>query len=167
MRIYKDIFSNDEMLADTFPMELIDGVVYKVKGKMQSEKVGIDDALIGGNASAEGGDEGCEEGVVSGVNIVMNHKLTAAPMGKKDYMKHIKKYMGKVKAYLTENHPNDVAEFEKNVAAFVKKVLANYDDYEPHMGESYHEDAMLPLLYWDGETPYMMYFKHGLLEEKV
>eukprot|EP00914_Ancora_sagittata_P013221 GHVO01025729.1.p1 GENE.GHVO01025729.1~~GHVO01025729.1.p1 ORF type:complete len:168 (-),score=42.46 GHVO01025729.1:289-792(-) len=167
MRIFKDIFSNDELCADTFPMELIDGVVYKVKGKLTSENVGIDDALIGGNASAEGGDEGCDESVVSGVNIVMNHKLTASPMGRKDYMKYIKKYMGKVKAHLTENSPDDVPMFEKNIAVFVKKVLSNYDDYEAYMGESFHEDAMLPLLQWDGETPYVYYFKHGLIEEKV
>ena len=168
MKIFRDVFSNDELLADTFPIETIDEVVLKVKGKMTTVTVGIDDALIGGNASAEGaGDEGADDSSVSGINVVMNHKLVSAPMGKKDYMKYIKKYMAKLKAYLTENKPEEVPVFEKNMAVFIKRVLGNYDDYEQYIGESFHEDSMMPLCSWDGETPYFYYFKHGLIEEKV
>lgn len=53
----------------------------------------IDDSLIGGNASAEVQDEGCETSTVSGVDIVLNHKLQETSFDKKSYTAHIKDYM--------------------------------------------------------------------------
>lgn len=54
----------------------------------------IDDSLIGGNASAEVQDEGTESSSVSGVDIVLNHKLQEMPaMDKKAYLSYIKDYM--------------------------------------------------------------------------
>lgn len=54
----------------------------------------IDDALIGGNASAEGPDgEGSEATVVTGVDIVMNHHLQETSFTKESYKKYIKDYM--------------------------------------------------------------------------
>lgn len=53
----------------------------------------IDDALIGGNASAEVQDEGCESTTVSGVDIVLNHKLQETSYDKKSYTAYIKDYM--------------------------------------------------------------------------
>lgn len=54
----------------------------------------IDDALIGGNASAEVQDEGTESSSVSGVDIILNHKLQEMPpMDKKTYLSYAKDYM--------------------------------------------------------------------------
>lgn len=41
------------------------------------------------------------------------------------------------------------------------------DDMWCFVGESWNADAMCPLCYWDGETPYFYFFKHGVDEEKV
>lgn len=62
---------------------------------MVSRKEGeIDDALIGGNASAEGPEgEGAEATVVTGVDIVMNHHLQETSFTKDSYKKYIKDYM--------------------------------------------------------------------------
>lgn len=58
---------------------------------MTTEGGGIDEALIGGNASAEGGAEELEEGSVSGCNIVLANKLEETSFGsKKDYQTEIK-----------------------------------------------------------------------------
>lgn len=53
----------------------------------------IDEALIGGNASAEVLDEGCDLTTVSGVDIVLNHKLTETSYDKKSFLVYIKDYM--------------------------------------------------------------------------
>lgn len=53
----------------------------------------IDDSLIGGNASADLLDEGCDSTTVSGVDIVLNHKLQETSYDKKSYMIYIKDYM--------------------------------------------------------------------------
>ena len=62
--------------------------------QLRTETIDIDDRMIGGNASAEGGgDEGADASSVSGVDVVMNHKLQPSPMKKSDYATYIKGYM--------------------------------------------------------------------------
>ena len=54
---------------------------------------GFDDALIGANASAEEVCEGTETSSISGVDIILNHKLQETAFDKKQYMTYIKDYM--------------------------------------------------------------------------
>lgn len=174
MHIYKDKFTDDELFTDTYPMEEINGVVYKVKGKMTSENLDFDDAKIGANASADG----CEDGIgadpssVSGVDIIIRSRLNEFPLDKKGYMAHIKEYMKKVKTRLEEEESKEVEIFQANVAKFVKSVIGEFKEYQLYCGESFKPDGMLCLLKWEsidggGETPYVYFFKHGLLQEKV
>lgn len=172
MHIYKDKFSGDELFTDTYPMEELDGVVLKLKGKLKSEKIDFDDALIGGNASAEGGDEVCADpSSVSGVDIIMSGRLVEFALGKKEYMQHIKEYMKNVKKRLEEEESKEVQLFQTNVQKFVKGVLGEFKEYQLYCGESNHHEGMLGLLKWEsvdgGEIPYMYFFKHGLDIEKV
>lgn len=168
MIIYKDLFTGDELFSDSFPVQLIDGVVYRVTGKMRTEVIDIDERAIGGNASAEGGgDEGAEATSKQGVDIVMNSRLVEYAMNKKDYMTYIKEYMARVKKALSEKKPDDVDVFTKNVQTFVKNVLSDFKEYQLFCGESMAPDGMLALMKWDEETPYIYFFKHGLDEEKV
>lgn len=168
MKIFKDLFTGDELFSDSFPIQLIDDVVYKVTGKLRTETFEIDESAIGGNASAEGGgDEGADAVSKQGVDIVMNSRLVEYTLPKKDYMTHIKEYMARVKKSLSESKPAEVDVFQKNVQAFIKDVIGNYKDYQLFCGESMGPDGMLALMKWDGETPYMYFFKHGLDEEKV
>jgi len=169
MIIYKDTFSQDELFSDAQPVELLNGVVYKVKGKLRTDTFDIDEKAIGGNASAEGADDdgGADSATKQGVDIVMNGRLVEYAMNKKDYMTHIKEYMKEVKTKLEkDNHP-DKDLFQKNVQDFIKDVLANFKDYQFFCGETMKPEGMLALMKWDEETPYMYFFKHGLDAEKV
>jgi hypothetical protein len=168
MIIYKDAFTEDELFSDAHPVELINGVVYKVKGKLRTETFDIDESAIGGNASAEGGgDEGCESASKQGVDIVLSSRLVEFTQNKKDYMGHIKEYMKEVKAKLEKDNSPDKDLFQKNVQEFVKGVLADFKEYQFFCGESMKPEGMLALMKWDDETPYMYFFKHGLDAEKV
>jgi len=168
MIIYKDLFSQDELFSDANPVELLNGVVYKVKGKLRTDTFDIDEKAIGGNASAEGGgDEGADAASKQGVDIVMNGRLVEYTMNKKDYMTHIKDYMKEVKTRLEADNSPDKDLFLKNVQEFIKDVLANFKDYQFFCGETMKPEGMLALMKWDEETPYMYFFKHGLDAEKV
>lgn len=169
MKIYKDIVSQDELLSDTFPIEVVDDCILKVKGKLRTDTTEIDESALGANASAEGTDagDGTESSSVSGIDVVMNHNLQSSGMSKKAYKDYIKKYMKMVKERVTETNPDGVANWEKKVGKFVKGVLDKFDDYEMYVGESYNADGMVCLVNWEGETPYVYYFKDGLDEEKV
>jgi hypothetical protein len=54
--------------------------------------------------------------------------------------------MKAVKAKLAETNPDRVAAFEKGAAAFAKKIVANFGDYEFYTGESMDPDGMVALL---------------------
>jgi len=168
MIIYKDVFSDDELLTDTFKIEEVDGIILKVEGKMTTLSNSIDDSLIGGNKSAEGGDDdGVEDGGVSGINIVLNARLNECGMDKKGYQTHIKEYMKRVKSHLEKNQPEEVDTFMKNMAPFIGGLLKSFKDWTFYTGESYNSEAMIIPCKWDGETPTFYFFKHGLVPEKV
>jgi hypothetical protein len=167
MIIYKDAFTEDELFSDTFPIQLVNNIVYKVKGKLRTDTFDIDESAIGGNASAEVAEEGSEAAQKQGVDIVMNSRLVEYTLNKKDYMTHIKGYMKQVKERLEKEKPDEVEVFQTNAQTFVKEVLGDFKEYQMFCGESMKPDGMLALMKWDEETPYMYFFKHGLLEEKV
>merc|ERR1712127_889145 len=43
MKIYKDVFSGDELFSDTYPMKLVDDCIYEVYGKHEVRALGDDD----------------------------------------------------------------------------------------------------------------------------
>ena len=97
------LFLGDEMFSDTYKVKLVDEVVYEVYGRLIQRKEG-DIRLEGSNPSAEDQDEGTDENVQSGVDIVMNHRLseTYAFGDKKSYTAYLKDYMKKWVLYFYE-----------------------------------------------------------------
>lgn len=86
----------DEMFSDTYRIKLVDEVIYEVTGKLISRALG-DVQLDGANPSAEEADEGTESATESGVDVVLNHRLTEtyAFGDKKSYTLYLKDYMKK------------------------------------------------------------------------
>merc|ERR1712018_285460 len=171
MKIYKDVFSGDELFSDTYPMSLTKDCLYEVVGKYETRKEG-EVVLEGSNASAEEADEGTEESSVSGVDVVLNHQLVETGFGsKKDFTTYLKDYMKKVVKYLEENkRDGEVEDFKKNISAVMKVLLGSFKDLQFFTGESMDPDAMICMcLYKEvngSERPVLMFFKHGLEEEK-
>lgn len=168
MLIFKDIVTGDELLSDAYDITTVDNVVYEVDSTLINIKPGAD-VDIGANPSAEDGDDALEDGMITTNNVVYSFRLQETSFDKKSYVTYIKGYMKKVKAELAEKNPEAVAVFEKGAAAYVKKIVANFKDYEFFTGESMDPDGMVVLLNYreDGTTPYLIYWKHGLSEDKV
>ncbi|KAK9304135.1 hypothetical protein QLX08_004403 [Tetragonisca angustula] len=171
MKIYKDIFTGDEMFSDTYKIKLIDDVLYEVYGKVITRKSG-DIEIAGFNPSAEEADEGTDEAVESGVDIVMNHRLqeTFAFTDKKSYTSYLKDYMKKLVAKLEEQSPDQVEVFKLNTNKVMKDILSRFKDLQFFTGESMDIDGIVALMEYreiDGESvPVLMLFKHGLEEQK-
>jgi len=172
MLIYKDILSGDEMFSDTYKIKLVDNVIYEVYGKTEMRKEG-EIILPGANASAEGtdADEGVEEGVTSGVDIVLNHRLVQTyAFDKKGYTSYLKDYMKKILKKLEETAPAEVDVFKTNMNKVMKPIIARFDDFLLYTGETENYEAMVAMMEYrdiDGENvPVMLFFKHGLEEEK-
>merc|ERR1712243_15423 len=172
MKIYKDVFSGDELFSDTYPIKVVDDVLYEVTGKHITRSQG-EIQLEGSNASAEGGDdEGSESTSESGVDIILNHRLTETGFGsKKDYMVYLKDYMKKVVKHLEDNdRAGEVDTFKTKINGVMKDLLGRFKDLQFFTGESMDAEAMILILDYkevDGEEkPILMAFKHGITEEK-
>merc|ERR1712034_185903 len=167
----KDVFSGDELFSDTYPLTLVDDVIWEVVGKHETRVEG-EVALAGSNASAEEADEGCDASSVSGVDLVLNHRLVETGFGsKKDYTVYLKDYMKKVVKYLEDNNRGgEVDEFKKNINGVMKELLGKFKDLQFFTGESMEAEAMILIMdykdYEGEERPVIMAFKHGLEEEK-
>lgn len=172
MRLFKDIFTGDEMFSDTYKMKLVDDVLYEVYGRLVTRKQG-EIMLEGSNPSAEEGGDDCDEAVESGVDIVLNHRLqeTFAFGDKKSYTAYLKDYMKKLVSKLEEKSPDQVDTFKTNMNKVMKDILGRFKDLQFFTGESCEIDGMVALLEYrdiDGDSvPVFMFFKHGLDEEKL
>lgn len=170
MRIYKDIFTGDEMFSDTYKIKLVSEVLYEVTGKLETRKLG-DIQIDGANPSQEEADEGTDDAVESGVDIVLNHRLCETGFGdKKQFTVYLKDYMKKVLAKLEEKTPDQVDVFKTNINTVMKDILGRFKDLQFFTGESMDADGMIAMMEYrdiDGvSTPILMCFKHGLDEEK-
>ncbi|XP_039960584.1 translationally-controlled tumor protein homolog [Bactrocera neohumeralis] len=171
MKIYKDIITGDEMFADTYKMKLVDEVIYEVYGKLVSRAQG-EINIEGFNPSAEEADEGTDSAVETGVDVVLNHRLQEcfAFGDKKSFTLYLKDYMKKVLAKLEQNSPDQVNVFKTNMNNVMKEILGRFKELQFFTGESMDCDGMVAMCEYrelDGvSTPVLMFFKHGLEEEK-
>lgn len=169
MIIYKDIITGDEMFSDIYKIkESENGVLIEVEGKMVHRTEDFDDALIGGNASAEIQDEGCDSSSVSGIDIILNHKLQETSFTKEAYKVYIKEYLKAIKVKLEETNPDRVKGFMTGAQGEIKKIMGNMKNYQFYTGETMNPEGMVGLLDFreDGITPFMTFFKDGLEIEK-
>ncbi|KAA8903985.1 translationally controlled tumor protein [Sphaerosporella brunnea] len=170
MIIFKDILTGDEMISDVYDLKEVDGTLYEADCAMITIKKGAD-VDIGANASAEEAAEELEDGAETVNNVVHSFRLSSTSFDKKSYLTYLKGYMKSVKKKMQEKGKTEeeVAGFEKRASAAAKKLVAGFKDLEFYVGESMNPDGMVALLNYreDGITPYMIFWKDGLEQEKV
>lgn len=172
MIIYKDKITGDELFSDIYKMVLIDDLVWEVYGKLTTETMDTQNINIGANASAEGGDDegGVDSNSVSGVDIVLANRLFETSFDPKSYRVHIKEYMKSIKEKLTEDDPDRIPAFTAGAQKFVGALLkdkARFVEFQFFLGESMNPDGHVAFMEWRDEVPVMMFFKDGLIAEKV
>ncbi|KAF8165303.1 translationally controlled tumor-associated [Crassisporium funariophilum] len=168
MLLYEDIIAGDELFSDAFPLKEVDDIVYEVDCQLITVKAGAD-IDIGANPSAEDQDDALEEGSKQVNNVVESFRLQPTSFDKKSYLTYLKTYMKAVKTKLAETSPDRVDKFEKGAAAYAKKIIANFKDYEFYSSESMNPDGMVALLNYreDGVTPYFTFWKDGTRKIKL
>ncbi|KAJ9298116.1 hypothetical protein DTO271G3_3721 [Paecilomyces variotii] len=179
MIIYKDIISGDELLADTFKINEVDGVLWEADCRKYTKNKNENFELEGANPSAEEQDEDAggegEQVMVHDIEdqfrLVWLKTEEGMKPSKEDFKSHLKSYIKKVNNKLKENGASEetIKQFQSGAAGAMKKILANYDNYDVLMGSSMDGSAMHVLIDFreDGVTPYATLWKHGLTEYKV
>uniref|UniRef100_UPI00397EBFB8 hypothetical protein n=1 Tax=Salmonella sp. s55004 TaxID=3159675 RepID=UPI00397EBFB8 len=119
MIIYKDIFTGDELFTDSFPLKCVDGTYFEVEGERVTEKTEIDERSIGGNKSAEATelDESSDPSVVTGINIILTHRLKETFIfDRKTYFSgFFKPYLKRIVEKLKKDDPDKVAAFQERM----------------------------------------------------
>ncbi|KAH7724741.1 Translationally controlled tumor protein [Aphelenchoides avenae] len=180
MLIYKDIFTEDELCSDSFPMKLVDGLIFEFKGKHVVRKEG-GIVLDGANPSAEGedADDGDEEHVERGIDFVLNHRLQEMNCyeDQATFKGYIKGFMKKIIDHMEKEgkSKDDIDAFKKKIQAWVVSLL-NKDRFKNlafYIGENMAEgrgEGQVAIVEFreeaDGEVPYLMLIKEALVEEK-
>ncbi|KAF8247941.1 translationally-controlled tumor protein [Wilcoxina mikolae CBS 423.85] len=158
------------MISDVYDLKEVDDVLYEADCQMITIKKGAD-VDIGANASAEEAADEVEDGSETVNNVVYSFRLSQTSFDKKSYLTYLKGYMKAVKKTMQEQGKSEeeVAAFEKGAQAAAKKLVGKFKDLEFYIGESMNPDGMVALLNYreDGITPYFIFWKHGLKEEKV
>jgi len=172
MIIFKDLLTGDEMFTDSSKVKLVDGCIWEVECKHVTRREG-DIVLAGSNPSAEEADEGTDLATESGLDVVLNQRLVETGFTKSDYKNYLKSYTKALQEKWKELEWADdqIAEAKGKLTEGVKKVLKNLDDYQFFLGEGTNPDGCVGLLEYrdagSGEVPILLFFKHGLEEEKV
>ncbi|PAV70225.1 hypothetical protein WR25_18567 [Diploscapter pachys] len=182
MLIFKDVFTDDELSSDSFPMKLVDDLVYEFKGKHVVRKEG-EIMLAGSNPSAEGedGDDGTDEHVERGIDIILNHKLVEMNCyeDQATFKSYIKDFMKKVIAYMEKEGKSkeDVDAFKKKIQNWVVGLL-NKDRWKnlaffigERMADGAGEGQVAIIEYREGEdgneVPTLMLIKEAIATEKL
>lgn len=173
MHIFKDLITGDEMFTDSSKYKVVDDCLYEVECRHVQRRMG-DVQLDGANPSAEEADEGTDEVMESGLDLVLNQRLIETGFSKNDYKSYLKLYTKALQDKWKENGMSDseIADAKSKFTDAVKKVLPKIGDLQFFMGESSNPDGLIALLEYrenaaGEETPIMIFFKHGLEEEKV
>lgn len=173
MIIFKDLLTGDEMFTDSSKYKVIDDCIYEVDCRHVSRKHG-EVTLDGANPSQENGDEGTDEVTESGLDLVLNQRLIETGFSKNDYKSYLKMYTKALQDKWKElgKSESEINEAKSKFTEAVKKVLPKLGDFQFFMGESSNPDGLIALLEYrqiagGDEKPIMIFFKHGLEEEKV
>merc|ERR1712050_792898 len=108
------------------------GAIMEVNGQNIKEGGGIDESLIGGNASADGQDEGAgaDDSAVTGINVVMTHKLCETAFAKKDFKVYMKDYLKKTIDHLKAEGKDDrIPAFKKGAQAAMMEIMNSFKDW--------------------------------------
>lgn len=170
MRIYKCIFTGDEVLCDNDrPLAEVDDAMYVVEGKYI--EIGGEDYGISANVDEEAAEgatgDGTNDQKVRVVDVVHQNRLSETQFDKKSYLAYLKDYLKRVNEQLKETCPERSAPFMAAAQTFIKKMVPEFDDYQFFMGASNSTDGIIVLAKWEGEKAMFFFWKDGMKGEKV
>ena len=169
MIVYKDIFTGDEVLSDSFPVKKIEGVEGLLEAESAMVAVGGDVDIGCGNAFGGGGEE---EEVDS--DVVKENNISGSsgfgymemPFGSKNEFKQwFKEYVRKLRQELKGSGTpvEEIKKFMDEAPVFFKWLLEKFDDLQFFVSKSMNPDGGIIFSYYkDGAmTPTFIYIEKG------
>ena len=173
MKVFQDIFTNDEIMSDVFKFTLdYDDVIMKVPSRLTSPDNCTNIDVGCGNAfgGAEEDDGGADAGGEKVLDIEYNHNLAKTSFSKPEFMALVKPFLKNLKAKLVEQKKEDrVEKFMAGAQNFIKKVVSDFDAWEFYTGASESLEGSIVLAFWEDESasgPVFYLFNDALKEVK-
>ena len=154
VNIYSCPFAKCEIISDSYPMvELNELGAYSVQSTVRVDNDPYSDT---------NGEK---------INdVVKGFDYQEVTYTKKQYIGYFKLYLKTLLAWMKENKPDEVAQFQKDAVAFMKFFMKKKkDDLGFWMNEANNSDGYVPWGDWkenSADGPVMMYFKYGLKMKK-
>jgi len=176
MIIYKDILLGDELFTDAYRPKLLDDGTLEWSSKLVTRSEGgIDDKLIGGNASAEEAAEESETATKTGFDFELDGNLEKQEWDKKTFLQWFKGFAKKAVAKVDEDKVGDAKATAKKFMEKVTEAFKAKKDLCFYSGASLDEEADIPFpgnviaLVWndDGMSGTAFCWADGLKQEKV
>ena len=106
------------------------------------------------------------------INIVSSNRLIkdeTFSSSLKVLKTQMKKYAKKLTNKIKEESPAEAENFKKNLQAAVQKIFAKYEHLQFFTGarDEFEGEGMLAIAEYRDKKPFMLFFKHGLKEERV
>lgn len=165
MKLYQDVFTETEIISDSYPMkEKFDGVICEVKSRWIVKKdedvdIGCGNAFGGGEEEEAGNTE-----VEKVLDLVDSFGYEETSHDKASFGGYFKAYMMKVKAHLTKTSPERVEKFMAGGREYFKWVNANFDDLSFYTAKDFDNENHIMVAYYEGEelAPTFIYVMDGL-----
>ena len=170
MKVYFDVFSNDEMMSDSYLMTLEYNDAIMVVPSRTIVKGGENVDIGRGNEFGGGDEDEAVDPNVERVNEIVNgFSLQETSFTKKEYVQIMKAYLQKLRKHIDANNPERVQGFMEGASVFVKWVVSIFDEFKFYTGANYDNTAMIVLSYYknpEDEAPCFLFMRDGLREEK-
>ena len=157
MKVYKDIFSGDELFSDTYPKKLIENCMYEVYGRQLTHNIYRKDTK--------------EINCYKGIDLILTSKLVKIKFPSKEhFINHMNKYLKKLVSNMRDGGKRaDVPQFKMNIKKVFKSLLNKFDYLQFYTGESMDAEAMILILHiknYNGQkTHCIMAIRNGLCVE--
>lgn len=176
MRIFQDIFSEEEFISDSYKMNLIyDGVIAEVQSRMvakQDAEVDIGCGNAFGGQNDEDGEQGGQGGapVAKVIDLVDAFGYEETSFDIDGFSSYFKEYMKKLMGWIKTNKPDRLEPFKTGAQAFFKWAKANFDELSFYTGKAYDMENMIVMSYYknpEDPAPTFLYVMDGLKSYKV
>ena len=117
-------------------------------------------------------DEAKETDATTTINIASANRLIKDEIfscSLKDLKTQMEEYAKKLTNKIKEESPAEAENFKKNLKAALLKIFANYEHLKFFTGarDEYEGEGMLAIAEYRDKKQFILFFKHGLKEERV
>lgn len=177
MRIFQDIFTDEEFISDSYNIVLTyDGVIGEVKSRMVAKQDVDVDVGCGNAFGGQNEDDPDQGGQTGGTPVFKVNDLIDAfgyqetSFDSAGFATYFKGYMKTLMANITDKNPDRLAAFKAGAAAFFKWAKENFDELSFYTGKNYDMEYLIVMSYYknpEDEAPTFLYVMDGMKSYKV